>query len=100
MASIKISQKAKGSSATVFKKLRTYCDKKLILKEVGNLKPRVKWEKGKQVGHFKEKGVAGVIKVSTHSPCKITVTMEIPFLMIPFKGILKNSIQSHLDKFA
>ena len=99
MPKVTVSQEVKGSPAKVFGKIRSYCDKKLILREVGNLKPKVEWKEKKRMGTFKEKGVKGTIRMTSKSPCKVTITMEIPFYLSPIKGILAESIQKHLAKF-
>jgi len=100
MPSVTVSQEVSGTSAEVFKKLKAYCDKKLILKELGNVKPTLEWDEKKRVGRFQEKGVEGMISIRKGEPCTVVVKMEIPFFMIPFKGILAGSIQSHLAKFS
>ena len=100
MPSIKVHQKTKSKGDAAFKKLKKYCDTKLILKELGNLKPEVEWDDEEQKGWFDEKGVKGEISVNTATPCTITITLEIPFLMLPFKRIIETSVQNHLGKFA
>lgn len=91
---------AKGKPDAVFEKLRTYCDKKLVLKELGNLRPQVDWNEKKRQGEFNEKGVKGMISVTGQVHAKITLKLEIPFLMTPFKGLISSSIQKHLERFS
>ena len=98
MAEVRVSQEVGGKPAAIFDKVRKYCDTKLILKEVGDLKPEVEWEKKKRLGNFNEKGVKGTITV-TSDPCTITITMDIPIYLAPFKSVLKKSIQKHLANF-
>jgi len=100
MAKVSVSQEIKGKPDNVFGKVRRYCDKKLILKELGNLKPEVEWEEKKRSGTFSEKGVKGTIEVTCASPCKVTITMDVPFYLAPFKGVLKESIEKHLANFS
>ncbi len=100
MAVVKVSQETKGEPDKIFKKVRNYCDKELVLKEVGNLKPEVKWDAQNWTGTFHEKGVRGTISVSGKSETTITIEMEIPFFLLPFKRVLTESVQKHLEKFA
>lgn len=96
MPTVKVSKKAKGRPDAVYKKLKQYCKNKLVLKELGNFQARLAWKDKKRSGSFDEKGVTGTIAVSSRSPCQITITVELPFLLTPFKKIVKNSIRKHL----
>ena len=100
MSEIRVEKEVTGKSSAVFKKLRTYCDKKLILKSLGNLKPKVDWSPKKKMGSFHEKGVEGKIQVAGNEPSVISISMEIPFFLLPFKNVIRESIQNHLDNFS
>jgi hypothetical protein len=98
MPTIKIKQKTTASADKMYGKLKKYCNSKLVLKELGNLRPKVEWDDENRMGCFKEMGVTGRISISESSPCEISVTMEIPFLMLPLKKVLETSVQNHLGK--
>jgi len=95
-----VSQTSRENPQQAFERLREYCDTRLILTEIGGLKPTIHWTPNERFGRLEEKGVEGTISVSSHSPCSITVTLDIPFFLVPFKGILAESIRNHLARFA
>ncbi len=98
MPTIQINQDTSDHPDVVFLKLQKYCDEKLVIKEVGGIKPNIVWTCEKRTGQFLEKGIRGTITVHDSSPCRISVEMDLPLLLSPIKYLFKKAIQEHLAK--
>jgi hypothetical protein len=88
------------SHEEAFKKLRAYCDRKLVVKEAGNFKPNIKGDAGSRSGYFDERGFRGEVSATSNPQCHISVVLDLPLLMLPFKKSVTDSIQNHLAQIA
>ncbi len=81
---------------TLYKKAKAELEKKLNEK-LSQFNPTFKWDEEDKSGTFDIKGVKGNVLISGST---LTVEMDIPFLLKPFKGKIMEHLESSMENIA
>lgn len=96
MPKVNVEHSVSGSGEDVYKAVKKYMTERGTLEKLGG---EIIWEDSSLTGSIESDKFSGEIEVSENSgESLVTITIDLPFLLAPFKGKVKEELTKHLSR--
>ena len=96
MPKVEVEQEVKGSADKVYAAVKEYMDGRDTLKKLG---AEIKWQDNEKSATISGGQFAGAISVAGDAKkALVTISIDLPFLLSPFKGKVKEELEKHLSR--
>lgn len=96
MPKVNVEQSVKGSGEDVYKAVKKYLTERGTLEKLGG---EIVWEDDSRTGSIESDKFSGEIEVNEDgAESLVTISIDLPFLLAPFKGKVKEELSKHLSR--
>lgn len=96
MPKVNVEHAVKGSEAKVYAAVKEYLDGRDTLKKLG---AKIVWKDKNHSGAIESDQFSGAIDVNeTDGESLVSIVIDLPFLLSPFKGKVKEELTKHLQR--